>query len=317
MRILVTPTSLQPGKNDQMIDRLKEFSEDLVFNNTGRPLTAAELNVLLRDCDGFIAGLDEVTEEALEGCDRLKVISRYGSGVDSVDLAAARRRGIVVTNTPGVNAEAVGELTFGLILGVARRIPYLDETTRDGGWVRSTGMELYRKTIGIVGLGAIGRVVARCAGGFGMNVLAYDPYIDEEYCEQNKIYSTSFEDLIRRSDVITLHLPLLPSTQHMINADVFAMMKKGAVVVNASRGGIIDEDAAYEALKSKKIAGLGLDAFEQEPPGGSKLFEFNTVVATPHTGAHTNEAKDKMADLAIRNLEDVLEGKECRYIVNR
>lgn len=300
-----------------MLDLLRAYSEDLVFNTAGRPLTAAELKVLLKDCDGYIAGLDEITAEALEGCDKLKVISRYGVGVDRVDLKAAKARGIAVTNTPGVNSEAVGELAFGMILSVARKIPYLDRTTRDGEWVRSQGIELFGKTIGILGLGAIGRVVARCAKGFGMKVLAYDPYIDEAYCTEHDIQALGFEEVLREAEVISLHLPLLPSTRHMIGAEAFAQMKDGVIVINASRGGIIDEDAAYEALKSGKLAGLGLDAFEQEPPGASRLFEFDSVVVTPHTGAHTKEAADNMAGAAIRNLEDVLEGRACRFVVNK
>ena len=315
MKILVTPTSLQPGKNKAMLNMLREFSEDLVFNPTGRPLEAAELKELLKDCDGYIAGLDSITAEALSDCPKLKVISRYGAGYDRVDLKAAKEKGIVVTNTPGVNAEAVGELAMGLILAAARKIPHLDRSTRDGGWIRSTGMELLGKTIGILGLGAIGKVVARCAAGFGMKVMAYDPYINEAYCKEHNIRSASFEEVMREANVISLHLPLLDSTRHMIDAKAFEMMQPGTILVNASRGGIIDEDAAYEALKSGKLGGLGLDAFEEEPPKGSKLFEFDNVVATPHTGAHTKEATDNMARVSIQNLMDVLSGKECPFVV--
>ena len=317
MKILVTPTSLQPGKNEAMIQLLRDQGYDLVFNPTGRPLEEGELKELLSDCDGYVAGLDFVTKNALENCPKLKVISRYGVGCDRVDLAAAKEKGIVVTNTPGVNSEAVGELSFGLILAVARKIPYLDRSTREGGWVRSSGMEMLGKTIGILGLGAIGRVVARCAKGFGMHVMAYDPYINEEYCRENNIEIASFEEVLKKANVISLHLPLLPSTTHMINAQAFEMMQPGTILVNASRGGIIDEDAAYEALKSGKLGGLGLDAFEQEPPKDSKLFEFDNVIATPHTGAHTKEATDNMARASIQNLIDVLSGNPCRFIVNR
>ena len=316
MKILVTPTSLQPGKNEAMLDMLRQFSTDLVFNPTGRPLEAAELKSLLADCDGYIAGLDQVTEEALSDCPKLKVISRYGAGYDRVDLAAASAKGIKVTNTPGVNAEAVGELTFGLILAAARKIPYLDRSTREGGWERSTGMELFGKTIGILGLGAIGKVVARCAQGFGMKVMAYDPFINPDYCSEHDIVSGTFEEVISKANVISLHLPLLETTRHMIDAAAFGKMQQGVILVNASRGGIIDEDAAYEALKSGKLAGLGLDAFETEPPKNSRLFEFPQVVATPHTGAHTKEATDNMARASIQNLIDVLSGKECPFTVN-
>ena len=317
MKILVTPTSLQPAKGSKALEILREFSDDLVFNELGRPLTEDELIPLLKDCDGYVAGLDFVTEKVINSCENLKIISRYGAGFDRVDIAAAKAKGIPVTNTPGVNAEAVGELAFSLILSVARRITYLNNSTRNGEWVRSTGMELKGKTIGIMGLGAIGQVVARCAKGFEMNVIAYDPFINEAYCKENNITVCTFDEVVEQADVISLHLPLLDSTKHMINKDAISKMKPTTILINTSRGGIIDEDAAYEALKAGKLGGLGLDAFEIEPPTGSTLFELDNVVVTPHTGAHTKEATDNMANAAIKNLIDVLSGKGCPYIVNK
>ncbi len=316
MKILVTPTSMQPGKGDKVLQRLKEFSDDLVFNPLGRPLSEEELIPLLKECDGYIAGLDYVTKKVMEACPKLKVISRYGVGYDRVDIAAAKEKGIKVTNTPGVNAEAVGELAFGMILAVARKIPYLDDQTRKGMWPRSSGMELKGKTIGILGLGAIGRVVARCAGGYDMNVMAYDPFIDKEYCEKNGIGIKTFDALIAEANVISLHLPMTEQTRHIINDDVIAKMQDEVILVNTSRGGIIDEEAVYRALKSGKLGGLGLDAFEKEPPENSPLFELSNVVATPHTGAHTKEAADNMAYASIKNLVDVLSQNECMFLVN-
>ena len=182
MKILITPTSMKPDSDSPALDRLKSFADTLVFNPYGRPLTEEELIPLLQSCDGYLAGLDFVTRRVLEACPDLKAISRYGAGFDRVDIAAAKELGITVTNTPGANAEAVGELAFALILSVARRIPYLDSQTKAGAWIRSTGMELKNKTLGIAGLGAIGKVVARCAKGFDMNVIAYDPFLHESYC---------------------------------------------------------------------------------------------------------------------------------------
>ncbi|PWJ48500.1 phosphoglycerate dehydrogenase [Faecalicatena contorta] len=317
MKILVTPTSLQPNKGGEALKVLQEFSNDLVFNELGRPLTEDELIPLLKDCDGYVAGLDYVTEKVISSCPNLKVISRYGAGYDRVDIAAAKANGIPVTNTPGVNAEAVGELAFSLILSLARRIPYLNQSTRSGEWVRSTGMELKGKTIGIMGLGAIGKVVARCARGFEMNILAYDPYIDKTYCAEHNIGIRTFDEMIEEADVISLHLPLTDSTRHLINSDTIARMKPSAILINTSRGGIIDEDAACHALRETRLGGLGLDAFEIEPPTESKLFELDNVVVTPHTGAHTKEATENMAYGSIKNLIDVLSGKECPFIVNR
>jgi len=319
MKILITPTSLQPDKKSPALQKLREHYPDaeLVFNPEGRPLSEEELIPLLAGCDGYIAGLDFITGKVLDTCTGLKVISRYGVGTDRVDLEAARCRGIAVANTPGANAEAVGELAFGLILAVARKIPYLDSSTKNGGWKRDTGTELKGKTICILGLGAIGKVVARCAKGFGMTIIAYDPYLDEAYCRDNNLKSVTFEEGIAAADVISLHLPLLDSTKHLIGSKAIDSMKQGAILVNASRGGIVDEDAAYEALKSGKLGGLALDAFEKEPPEGSPLFKLDNVVATPHTGAHTREATLNMAGMAVDNLVDVLEGKTCRFVVNR
>lgn len=316
MKILVTPTSLQPGKNEQMLERLRAFSNDLIFNTSGRPLTEEELIPLLHDCDGYIAGLDFVTEKVIKSCPRLKVISRYGAGYDRVDIDTAKKMGIPVTNTPGVNAQAVGELAFALILSLARKIPYLDAKTRKGEWIRSTGVELKGKTLGIIGLGAVGKVVAMCGQGFHMNIISYDPYIDTTYCKKHKIEIYSFEDVIQHADVLSLHLPLNKQTRHIISKEVISKMKPEAILVNTSRGGIIDEDAAFEALQSGHLGGLGLDAFEVEPPKNSPLFELDNVVVTPHTGAHTQEAAMNMAGSAIQNLIDVLSGKDCPYIVN-
>ncbi len=317
MKILVTPTSLQADSGSPALEELRAFSDDLVFNPSKKPMGEDELIEALQGCEGYVAGLDFITAKVFENCPDLKVISRYGVGYDRVDIEAAKKHGVIVTNTPGVNAEAVGELAFGLILCVARKIPALDRSTRDGEWVRSSGMELLGKTLGICGLGAIGKVVARCGQGFGMKVLAYDPYINEAYCAEHGIESVSFGELMSRSNVVSLHLPLLDSTRHMIDAKAIASMPDGAILVNASRGGIIDEDAAYEALVSGKLGGLGLDAFEIEPPVGSKLLTLDNVVATPHTGAHTKEATENMANASVKNLIDVLSGNDCPFIVNK
>lgn len=317
MKVLVTPTSLQEGSKHPVVDKLKEFCSEVVFNPKGRPLTEDELIPLLKDCDGYVAGLDYITEKVLKSANKLKVISRYGAGVDRVDLEAAKENEILVTNTPGVNAVAVAELTLGLILSMARRIPYLDRKTRSGEWIRSTGMELGDKTIGILGLGAIGRNVAKYAQGFGMSVIAYDPYAETKYAKENNILLTNLDQVIKDSDVISLHLPLNTETKYLINKEVMLKMKKTVMIVNTSRGGIICEDDAYEMLKKGEIGGLALDAFETEPPKNSSLFELDNAVVTPHTGAHTKEAIDNMANLAVKNLISVLSKEDCEFIVNK
>lgn len=316
MKILVTPTSMAGGSSSPAMERLRAFADEIVFNPTGRPLTPEELLPLLRGCQGYIAGLDQITAQVLEGCPDLRVVSRYGAGCDAVDIASARRLGITVTNTPGVNAQGVAELAMGLILSAARKLPALDHATKSGRWVRSTGVELCGRTVGIVGLGAIGKRLAKCCAGFGMALTACDPQIDPAYCRENGIEPLSFSELLRRADVISLHLPLNDQTRHIIGREAIAQMRDGAIVVNTSRGAIVDEDAAYEALVSGKLGGLGLDAFEVEPPVNCRLMTLDNVVTTPHTGAHTIEAIRNMQECAVDNLIAVLSGHPCRNIVS-
>ena len=306
MKILVTATSFRPENPTPALKRLREFADEIVFNPKGKPLTEDELLPLARDCEGYIAGLDFITAKVISRCERLKVISRYGVGVDRVDLEAAKARGIKVCNTPGANTNAVADLAFGLMLGVARKLPMLDRKTRGGEWVRSTGVEVCQKTLGILGLGAIGKAVARRARGFDMNVMAYDPFLDEPYAKANHIAGASFDDVIRQADILSLHLPLSEGTKNIINADVLRKMKPSAILINTARGGLIDEQAAYEFLKSGRLGGLGLDAYAIEPPEHSPLFELDNTILTPHTGSHTLEAVKNMSEMAVQNLIEAL-----------
>ena len=315
MKILATPTSLRPDKPSAALHKLQEFADEIIFNPHGRPLTSEELQALLPGCDGYVAGLDYVDAAAIAAGDQLKVISRYGAGVDRVDLAAAKARGITVCNTPGANAQGVADLTLGLMLAVARKIPMLDSSVRAGEWIRNTGVELYEKTIGILGLGAIGRGVAKRAQGFSMKVLAYDPYMDEAYAAANDITPATIDEIVREADVISLHFPLTPETRHIISGELMRKMKRGVIIVNTARGGLIDEDATLELLESGHLGGLGLDAFEEEPLGETPLTAFDNVVLTPHTAAHTHEATANMANMAVDNLIDVLSGRDCPFVI--
>jgi len=316
MKVLVTPTTFKPDKGGAALELLRSFSTELVFNPGEKPLSEDELIPLIAECEGCIAGLDFITRKVIENAPDLKVISRYGVGVDKVDLKAAKDKGVIVCNTPATNSNAVADLTFALLLGIARKIPMLDRKTKEGQWIRSTGFELFGKTMGILGLGAVGKAVAKRAAGFSMKIMAYDPFMNMEYAKANGITVASLEEVVRSADVVSLHLPLLDETRHIISADVMKTMKKGAVIINTARGGLIDENAALELLNSGYLAGLGLDAFETEPPGPSPLFALDNVVVTPHTGAHTTEATAAMADNAVKNLIDVLSGKACQNIVN-
>lgn len=295
--------------------KLRSFAGSLVFNPTGRPLGEDELIPLLADCDGCVAGLDYFTERVMKNAPNLKVVSRYGIGVDRVDLVAARAAGIVVCNTPGANSQSVADMTFALFLSLARKVHVLDGKTKEGQWPRSGGVELYGKTLGILGLGAIGKAVARRASGFSMKIIAHDPFIDMEYAKANGIVAADMDTVIREADFLSLHLPLTERTRHVISSDAMRRMKKGAFIVNTSRGGLVDEAAACVFLKEGHLGGLGLDVYETEPPGESPLFGLENVVATPHTAAHTAEATQAMADMSVRNLIDVLSGRPCTNTV--
>lgn len=316
MKILVSPTSLKAGSNLEGMRKLRQYADEIVYNPYGRPMTEEESIDHLRECQGWIAGLEEITENVLMHAPDLKVISRYGVGVDRVNLKATEKQGIVVTNTPGANSRAVAELAFGMILSLARKIPYLNQKTLQGEWIRSNGTELYGKQLGLIGLGAIGKLVAGYGKAFGMKVMAYDPIIDRLFCEKEGIQEAGLGELLKSSDVISLHVPLLPETYHLINEETIKLVKQNAVIINTARGGLLDENVVAAALDAGELAGVGLDAFEKEPPGDSPLFGRKDVVVTPHTGAHTQEAVDKMALLAVENLMDVLDGRPCKYIVH-
>ena len=314
MKILVSPTSFNKDMPGPALQRLEQFAGAIVYNPHGRPLQEDELIELLDGCSGFIAGLDFIGAKVINAAAGLRVISRYGAGVDRVDLAAAQAKNIRVCATPGANANAVADLAFGLALAVARKIPFLDKSVHSGQWPRAAGIELFGKTMGILGLGAVGKGVARRAQGFSMKVLAYDPFINTEYAAANNIQPAALNELLQESDVISLHLPIMPETRHIIGRNALETMKAGAILVNTARGGLIDEEAAAEFLKAGRLGGLALDAFEQEPPPpDAPLFAFDNVVMTPHAGAHTAEAAAAMAGMAVTNLIDILEGRPCPY----
>jgi len=316
MKVLVTPTSFDKPVNAQARALLEGYADEVVYNDLRIPLQGEDLLTRLEGVDGYVAGLDYITAEVVERMpDTLKVISRYGAGVDRVDLAACKRRGIVVTNTPGANATAVCELAFGLMLAAARNIPALHAAVEKGEWPRSDGMELAGKKLGIVGLGAIGKKLALRAKAFEMQVQAYDPYLDERFAAEQGIRALTLDELLQSSDVVSLHVPLNEQTRHMINANRIEAMRDGAIIINTARGGLIDEAAAARAIQSGKLRGLGLDAFEQEPLKDSPLIGLPHVVFTPHTGAHTAEAVQKMGMMAAENAIAVLKGEACPYII--
>jgi D-3-phosphoglycerate dehydrogenase len=314
-RLLVTPTSY--GKNDPRLKtELEALVGEVIYNPTGKPLTSAEVARLLPGVDGYIAGLDGIDASALEAADRLKVIARYGVGVDSVDLAAAQAKGIVVTNTPGANSVSVAELALGLMLALARQIPAAVDAVHQGKWPRYTGISLEGKVIGILGLGAIGKQLARRLAGFDCKILAFDPYADVAFAKENHVALADMDDVICQADFVSLHLPLLPETRGLVNDEFLGKMKKGSFLINTSRGEAIDEAALLKALQSGHLKGAGLDAFTVEPPDPQNpLLALPQVIATPHLGAQTDGATSNMGWFAMRDCLAVLRGEPPVYKV--
>lgn len=314
-RLLVTPTSY--GKNDPRLKtELEALVGEVIYNPTGKPLTSAEVASLLPGIDGYIAGLDGIDASALSKADRLKVICRYGVGVDNVDLGAARERGIIVTNTPGANSSSVAELALGLILALARQIPEAVDAVRQGKWPRYNGVSIEGKAVGILGLGAIGKQLARRLAGFDCRVMAYDPFADPEFARNNQVELASIEAVVEQADFLSLHLPLLPETRGLVNVSFLNRMKKGSYLVNTSRGEVVDESALLQALQSGHLKGAGLDAFSVEPPEpGNPLLHLPQVIATPHLGAQTDGATSNMGWFAMRDCLAVLRNEQPTYRV--
>jgi D-3-phosphoglycerate dehydrogenase len=270
-----------------------------------RGLSESELLPRVLKIDAWVVrGATQVTRRLIEAAPNLKWVARAGAGIDNIDAAAARERGVGVLNVPGANAVAVAELTFGLLLGLFRQIPAADGSLKRGEWekARFKGRELRGKTIGIVGMGQIGGHVARRAAAFQMTCLGHDPLLSEDSIRLAGAEPLSLDALLPRSEILTLHVPLTPATKGMIGAREIAMLPRGAVLVNAARGGLVDEAAVLEALDRGHLSGAVFDVFAEEPPGGSALPRRPDVVATPHIGAATVEAQEAVGEEIVRLL---------------
>jgi len=273
------------------INYLNEQDGIKIHVQTG--LDEAGLCEIIGEYDALLIRSDtKVTKKVLEAAKNLKLIGRAGIGVDNVDIPAATEMGVIVMNTPDANATTTAELAIAHMMSLSRRLPAADRSVKAGKWERSlVGVEIDHKTLGIIGFGTIGRIASTRGHGLKMNVIAYDPFVAPEIYQEYGVESVELDDLIARSDYITLHCPLIEKTKNILNAERLAKLKKGARIINCARGGLIDEAALYEALKSGQCAGAALDVFENEPPKDSPLLELDNIVFTPHLGASTTEAQ--------------------------
>ncbi len=283
-------------------------------------IPAAELKSIIKDYDALIVRSGtQVTAEIIEAAAKLKVIGRAGVGLDNVDLPAATKKGIVAMNTPAGNTTSTAEHTMSLILALSRNIAQAVASVKSGKWERAkfTGVELYGKTLGIVGLGRIGSTVAKMAQGFGMKTIGYDPFLSAEIAAKNGITLVDLEKLYKEADYITVHIPKTEETTNMISDKQIAMMKKNVRLINCARGGIIDEKALVAALKEKRIAGAALDVYDVEPPDFSQeIFKLDNCVTTPHLGASTSEAQVNVAIEIAHAVKDALLGRGIRNAAN-
>jgi D-3-phosphoglycerate dehydrogenase len=282
-------------------------------------LTPEELKKILPEYDGIIIRSEtKLKGDIIEAGARLRVIGRAGIGLDNVDLPVATKKGIVVMNTPQENAIAAAEHTIAMILSISRKIPQATASMKAGRWEkkRFLGVELYNKILGMIGIGVIGTIVADRARGLKMKVIGYDPYLSKEVAEKKGVDLVSYDELLGRSDFITVHTPLTDETRNLIDKNTLDKMKDGVILINCARGGIINEKDLYDAIKGGKVAGAALDVFEKEPATGNPLLELEEVVSTPHLGASTGEAQENVSIAIAQQIVDYLTLGEARNAVN-
>ena len=303
-------------------DGLDEIGQAILRSSTNLDdrtgISPEELLQVIENYDAMIVrSRTKVTAQVLDAAPHLKVIGRAGVGVDNIDLEAAKAHGVTVVNAPTSTSLAVAELTLGLMLALAREIPRADSGMKQGKWLKKelAGIELYGKTLGILGMGRIGAEVAARASAFGMSVLGYDPLVPAEEIRRRGAEPVGLDGLFARSDFISLHLPLTSETRSMLGEQAFGSMKRGVRLLCAARGGIIDEAALLAALESGQVAGAALDVFATEPPGATDLIKHPKVIATPHIGAQTAEAQSRAAEDIANEVLAALNGDPLRWKV--
>ncbi|MEO6454196.1 MAG: phosphoglycerate dehydrogenase [Ginsengibacter sp.] len=304
MKVLTSPSSFGQVSSEPF-DLLRSNGFEFINNPYGRKLTEDEVIELAKGCIGIVAGVEPLTARVMDALPYLKVISRVGIGMDSVDSVYAKQKGIIVKNTPDGPTRAVAELTLAMTLSLLRRIPQADAALKNRQWKKQTGNLILNKTIGVIGLGRIGRLVCELFKGIGNPVIGYDPYPNNEWAKKTGISLVEFETLLKSADIITLHVPGNEDKSPVISSPEIEFMKTGVFLINISRGGIVDEDALYNALLSKKITAAAIDVFVNEPYSGV-LCDLDNVILTPHIGSYAEEGKLLMEIDAVNNLLEAL-----------
>jgi D-3-phosphoglycerate dehydrogenase len=306
-KVLIAPATLAKIEG-KWLDILREGGFDLVFPPKVHQLSEEELLEQLQGIDASVAGSEPYTRRVLAAHPQLKVIARAGVGYDAVDVKAATEQGIAVCTTPGTNHDAVAEYTFSLMLALAKNLIPLHLQTKSGAWPRQCLIPLRGRTLGIVGLGRIGKSVALRGAAFGMKLLGYEPFPDQAFVAKNGVTLKPLDEVLSEADFVTLHVPLSPESKYMINRKTLALMKPTAFLINTARGALVNEADLAEALKQKKIAGAGIDVFEFEPPGKSPLFEVDNIIVAPHVAGIDFQARDEMAASSARSIVTLFKG---------
>lgn len=314
--VLITTSYLDRGGDIERL--LRDAGHDVIFCRPQDRTDTGDLTRAITAASGIIAGNDRITADMLADAPDLTIIARTGVGYDSIDTFAADRYGITVCNTPGANQRSVAELTLGLILDCARGITATATETRSGSWRQVTGVELAGKTLGIIGLGAIGKSVASLAAAIGMQVVAFDPFPDEEFASGHGVGLRTLSELLGQADFVTIHVALTEQTHHLIRRDTLALMKPTAYLINTSRGGVIDETDLADALTTGALAGAALDVLDSEPPTPMHpLLHAPGVIITPHIAGATAEARALSSHTAADQVIAQLAGRDIPYVVNR
>ncbi|MCC6178565.1 MAG: phosphoglycerate dehydrogenase [Chloroflexi bacterium] len=314
-KLVVTQPSVS-GPDDPGLASFHTAGWTVVHEPNGARATPEQLLEIVQGSDAVIASSEPYTRMVLERADTLKHVARWGVGFDRVDVPAATELGVVVTTTQGANDWGVADHAFALMLSVGRRVVENDRAVRSGGWSRPAGRDLWRKTLGIVGLGRIGRGVAQRASGFEMPILAYEPYPDRAFCDRYNVRLVSLDELLRESDYVTLHAPGGAENRHLIDRERLALMKPTAYLVNTARGALIDEDALYDALTAGTLAGAGLDVREQEPPADTRFNALPNVVLTAHVAGVTVETIAAMTAMAAESILQAARGEKPHGLID-